>query len=335
MRPRPRRPSLVAGARSVTEHWHELVTTSLLGTDRRDPPAPPPGPLADVVDDALEPTPSSRMLTAVAACVVARRAGLLPQPAGRTAGAARRRPRPLVPPAASRRWWSIVAGVAGARGRVAAARRSPRLATARRRPRRAAARHRRDARRRARVVRLGGPVVPWLLDHQPALRAADLAARRTRTRRRAARHSPSHPSSPDCSTPARGPSSARCSPGSATARSTRRTAPCSSTSSPARRADTLQPLAAAPRAPTTRRRSPVSPDSLAELAATRRGDARGAAADDRADLPTSCARTPSTSTPASWRRSPRPTTGRARPTGGCRRGRSSPTCSAACSPTAP
>ena len=33
-------------------------------------------------------------------------------------------------------------------------------------------RHRTDAARWARVVRVGGPVVPWLLDHEPALRGS-------------------------------------------------------------------------------------------------------------------------------------------------------------------
>jgi hypothetical protein len=155
---------------TITEHWHELVTTSLLGTDRRDPPAPPAGPLADVVDDALEPTPSSRMLTAVAACVAARRAGLLPHPPAAPLSPPDADPRPLLSPAASRRWRSIVATwpvledewlhVVGRRGYRVPADVLVGLLE----------RHRRDADRWARVVRVGGPVVPWLLDHQPALR---------------------------------------------------------------------------------------------------------------------------------------------------------------------
>lgn len=156
---------------TITEHWNELVTTSLLGTDRRDPPDPPAGPLADVVDDAVEPTPSSRMLTAVAACVVARRAGLLPRPSAAPLAPPDIDPRPLVTPAASRRWWSITATwsvledewlqVVGRCGwRLPA---DVLVGLLRR--------HRSDAPRWARVVRIGGPVVPWLLEHQPALRA--------------------------------------------------------------------------------------------------------------------------------------------------------------------
>lgn len=155
---------------TITELWHELVTTSLLGTDRRDPPAPPPGPLADAVDDALEPTPSARMLTTVATCVVARRAGLLPRPPAAPLVPPELDDRPLVPPAASRRWWSIthawpvledewlhVATRAGWRL-------PPDVLVGLLR------RHRGDANRWGRVVRLGGPVVPWLLEHGPALR---------------------------------------------------------------------------------------------------------------------------------------------------------------------
>ena len=36
----------------MAEHWRELVTTAMLGTDRRDPP-PAVGPLADVVADTV------------------------------------------------------------------------------------------------------------------------------------------------------------------------------------------------------------------------------------------------------------------------------------------
>ena len=51
--------------------WAELVTTGLLGTDRRDPPDLPAGPVADVVADALDRTPAARLLTAVAATTCA------------------------------------------------------------------------------------------------------------------------------------------------------------------------------------------------------------------------------------------------------------------------
>ena len=155
---------------TITEHWHQLVTTSLLGTDRRDPPTPPEGPLADLVDDAVEPTASSRMLTEVAACLVARRSGLLPRLPATLLSPPGADPRPLLPPAASRRWRSIVATwpvledewlhvVARSGHRVPADVLVGLLE-----------RHRRDPDRWARVVRLGGPVVPWLLEHQPALR---------------------------------------------------------------------------------------------------------------------------------------------------------------------
>ncbi len=185
--------SFVSGG-VITEHWHELVTTSLLGTDRRDPPAPPEGPLADVVDDALEPTPSSRMLTAVAACVAARRAGLLPKLARCAAGAARCRPTSARPtrcvPAVvvdHVATWTVLEDewlqLVGRRGRRPPADVLVGLLT----------RHRRDDARRARVVRLGGPVVPWLLEHQPALRAPRTRGARRRTPVTSCRHSPVAP----------------------------------------------------------------------------------------------------------------------------------------------
>ena len=118
----------------VADHWHELVTAALLGTDRRDPPDPPPGPLADAVADCAAPTPSGRMLADVAACTAVRRAGLRPHPpATPLAPAGRGRPalgesggRP--PLAIDRR------PVAGTGGRMARRRRSTRPAPPRRRP---------------------------------------------------------------------------------------------------------------------------------------------------------------------------------------------------------
>ncbi|MEV5047825.1 hypothetical protein AB0N20_25260, partial [Streptomyces griseoincarnatus] len=54
-------------AASLPDHWEQLVTTALLGTDRRTPPGVAPGPQ----------TPSD-LLDAAAAATVRRRAGLCP-----------------------------------------------------------------------------------------------------------------------------------------------------------------------------------------------------------------------------------------------------------------
>ena len=65
---------------TLADTWNELVTVGLLGTDRRDPPELPPGPLADTVADAIRSTPPGRLLAAVAATTVARRCGATPLP---------------------------------------------------------------------------------------------------------------------------------------------------------------------------------------------------------------------------------------------------------------
>jgi hypothetical protein len=156
---------------TLTEHWHELVTTALLGTDRRDPPAPPPGPVADVVDDTVAPTPSAMMLAAVAASVAARRAGLRPLPPAAPPVPPEPDDRPLVAPAAARRWWSIVLAWPVLEDEWLAVversgqRLSPDLLVGLLR------RHRTDGTRLARVLRMGGGVAAWLLEHQPALRS--------------------------------------------------------------------------------------------------------------------------------------------------------------------
>jgi hypothetical protein len=51
----------VTATASLTEHWLELVTVALLGTDRREPPDPPVGALADLVSDSVAPTASARL----------------------------------------------------------------------------------------------------------------------------------------------------------------------------------------------------------------------------------------------------------------------------------
>ena len=165
---------------TVTDHWHELVTVSLLGTDRREPPPAPPGPLADVVADALRETASGRMLAHVAATTVARRAGLLPGAPVPPPVPPAADDRPSVPPAAARRWRVLVVEwpVLEDEWLLTVERRGWRLppdvlvGLLRR--------HRTDAARRGRVERVGGPVVPWLLEHQPELAGPAGSARSAR-----------------------------------------------------------------------------------------------------------------------------------------------------------
>ena len=165
---------------TVTDHWHELVTVSLLGTDRREPPPAPPGPLADVVADALRETASGRMLADVAAATVARRAGLLPGAPVPPPVPPAADDRPPVPSAAARRWRVLVVEwpVLEDEWLLTVERRGWRLppdvlvGLLRR--------HRTDAARRGRVERVGGPVVPWLLEHQPELAGPAGSARSPR-----------------------------------------------------------------------------------------------------------------------------------------------------------
>jgi len=155
--------------RSAGEHWRELVTAALLGTDRRDPPAPPPGPLAAVVDDAVAATPSARMLVNVAATTAARRGGVRPGPATPLLAGPDPDDRCLVPPAAARRWRTIVGEWPVLEDEW--------LATVERRRLRLPPdvlvgllrRHQRDAVRSARVMRLGGPLASWLVEQRPEL----------------------------------------------------------------------------------------------------------------------------------------------------------------------
>ena len=56
---------------TVADYWREMVTVALLGTDRRDPPSPLAGGLADLAADDPQPTPSQRLLQQVAGCAVA------------------------------------------------------------------------------------------------------------------------------------------------------------------------------------------------------------------------------------------------------------------------
>jgi hypothetical protein len=157
-------------------HWRELLTVALLGTDRRDPPAPLDGLMGDVVADAVRDQPSSRMLADVAVCAAVRRAAFVPgPPAGRLAPPADD-PRPLCPPEAVAVWreltenWPVLVDewvltvVQRGWGLPADVLVELLVAT------------RRDPVRRARVMLAAGQVAEWMLDHMPHLRPP--AARR-------------------------------------------------------------------------------------------------------------------------------------------------------------
>ncbi|MFG2511568.1 DUF5691 domain-containing protein [Streptomyces sp. NPDC048584] len=90
---------------SLPDSWEELVTTALLGTDRRTPPGSAPGPDAP-----------SALLDAAAAATVRRRAGLRPGRAARRPEPAPEDPRPALPPAAARRLTMLLADRPGTPG---------------------------------------------------------------------------------------------------------------------------------------------------------------------------------------------------------------------------
>ncbi|MFI6205676.1 DUF5691 domain-containing protein [Streptomyces sp. NPDC051041] len=85
--------------------WEELVTTALLGTERRTPPGCAPGREAPVA-----------LLDAAAAETVRRRAGLRPARAARRPEPAPEDPRPPLPAAAARRLAMLLADRPGAAG---------------------------------------------------------------------------------------------------------------------------------------------------------------------------------------------------------------------------
>ncbi|MFD4969726.1 DUF5691 domain-containing protein [Streptomyces sp. NPDC058424] len=89
----------------ATGAWEELVTTALLGTDRRTPSGGAPGRTAPVA-----------LLDAAAVQTVRRRAGLRPAPAARRPEPAPEDPRPPLPAAAARRLAVLLADRPGAAG---------------------------------------------------------------------------------------------------------------------------------------------------------------------------------------------------------------------------
>ena len=85
--------------------WEELVTTALLGTDRRTPPGAAPGRAAPVA-----------LLDAAATQTVRRRAGLRPAPAAARPEPAPEDARPALPAAAARRLSMLLADRPGTGG---------------------------------------------------------------------------------------------------------------------------------------------------------------------------------------------------------------------------
>ena len=73
-------PTEVVPAATLAQHWAALATASLLGTDRRRPPALPPGPLDDLLAAAAVADDAEATLNQVVALTAVRRAGLRPAP---------------------------------------------------------------------------------------------------------------------------------------------------------------------------------------------------------------------------------------------------------------
>jgi hypothetical protein len=154
---------------TVNDYWDELVTVALLGTDRRDPPTPPPGGLADLAADDPQPTASERLLQQVAGCATVLRAGFMPaEPVG-SVDAAPFDPRPTTSPEVATTWRTIVSTwpVLEDEWLVAVAQYGWRLAPELVAP--LLARHRGDATRYARVVIAAGPLAEWLVEQAPHL----------------------------------------------------------------------------------------------------------------------------------------------------------------------
>jgi hypothetical protein len=154
---------------SLDDYWRELVTVAMLGTDRRDPPDAPPGPVADLVDDVLRPDGASRMLAAVAAVAAARRAGFTPRPTVSPLQPPAHDHRPMCSTDAVTTWRRLIAEwpVLEDEWVLTVVEQGLRLA-----PDALVellARHRGDGVRHARVLSAAGPAASWVIDHFPEL----------------------------------------------------------------------------------------------------------------------------------------------------------------------
>ncbi len=155
---------------TVAAYWQEMVTVALLGTDRREPPAPLAGGLADLAADDPQPTASQRLLQQVAGCAVAQRAGVLPGAAASLVAAPADDQRPVTPPAATATWQRIIADWPVLEDEWVLAvihcgrRLSPELVVP------LLARHRTDATRHARALVAAGTLGEWMIQWAPRLR---------------------------------------------------------------------------------------------------------------------------------------------------------------------
>ncbi|MDQ3738905.1 MAG: hypothetical protein M3337_07030, partial [Actinomycetota bacterium] len=96
----------------MDDTWGALLTTALLGTDRREPPAAPPGPIADVVADLAvivgDSGPDASFLNQLTVMTVARRLALQPDGPAHLLTPPADDARPRCTPAAARQWRSII-----------------------------------------------------------------------------------------------------------------------------------------------------------------------------------------------------------------------------------
>jgi len=158
---------------TLEAHWAALVTAAVVGTDRREPPEPPAGDLADLAADDRRHDPAGRLLQQAAAAAVARRAGLRVDDRHRASadGPGPAADRPTTPAPATHTWRAVVAdwpvledewllAVVATGHRLA-----PDLVVE------VLRRHRGDPVRHARALLAAGSLGEWMLARSPRLRA--------------------------------------------------------------------------------------------------------------------------------------------------------------------